>query len=318
MGNFFDTEKVAIRERPAYWQEVVCDTFVQLDCRFSSRDDFHGRLQVSTLNDLQVVDVRASGQSVLRSPGKIARSESEFVLVSLALEGCSQIQQDGREARLDVGSFAIYDTRSPYELHFNGAFRQMVVQIPRARLQQRLGGLEYLTAMSLCRDRPLERLVFDFLAGLSGLEGLEQTRQAQLSEQALDLLVMALCERGSGQIPETTRCTALLFRLKAYIGANLSRSDLSLQEVAYQFGVTPRYVNSLLHQEGTSFGRYVLLSRLQRCAHDLRRPELSTRQVSEIAYRWGFNDMTHFSRVFKAQFGVPPRLYRCITEDSAF
>ncbi|MNH21738.1 Transcriptional activator NphR [compost metagenome] len=88
--------------------------------------------------------------------------------------------------------------------------------------------------------------------------------------------------------------------------------------MAYQFGVTRRYVNSLLQQEGTSFGRYVLLSRLQRCAHDLRQPELRTRQVSEIAYRWGFNDMTHFSRVFKAQFGVPPRLYRCITEDSAF
>jgi methylphosphotriester-DNA--protein-cysteine methyltransferase len=27
----------------------------------------------------------------------------------------------------------------------------------------------------------------------------------------------------------------------------------------------------------------------------------------EIAFRWGFNDAAHFSRVFKAQYGVSPR-----------
>ncbi|MBH0138728.1 AraC family transcriptional regulator, partial [Pseudomonas syringae pv. tomato] len=66
----------------------------------------------------------------------------EFVLVSLALEGRAQVSQEGREAVLEVGDFAIYDTRRPYRLHFDCAFRQTVVQIPRKSLQQRLCNLE--------------------------------------------------------------------------------------------------------------------------------------------------------------------------------
>jgi len=29
--------------------------------------------------------------------------------------------------------------------------------------------------------------------------------------------------------------------------------------------------------------------------------------VSEVAFSWGFNDATHFSRSFKEQFGLSPR-----------
>jgi AraC-like DNA-binding protein len=34
------------------------------------------------------------------------------------------------------------------------------------------------------------------------------------------------------------------------------------------------------------------------------------RTVSEIAYGWGFSDMTHFGRRFKAMYDVSPRDYR--------
>jgi AraC-like DNA-binding protein len=32
--------------------------------------------------------------------------------------------------------------------------------------------------------------------------------------------------------------------------------------------------------------------------------------VSEIAYGWGFSDMTHFGRRFKAAYGLLPSEYR--------
>ncbi|MDT4836272.1 Transcriptional activator NphR [compost metagenome] len=310
MKYLFDTDGVVPRERTTYWQEVVCETFVQLDCRIDRGESFSGRLHVHPLADLSVVDVAASEQSVIRSRQRIARTEKEFVLVSLALEGSSVVVQDGREAVLGAGSFAIYDTRSPYELHFDGSFRQVVVQIPRTCMQQRLDALEYLTAIPLSRHQPLERLTFDFLKCLTDFEDFPVLRQLQLSEQALDLLAMTLAERGRGKVPEDLRCTALLFRIKEHVLAHIGDSDLSLQRVANHFGLTPRYVNSLLHREGVSFGRYVLIARLHRCARALRQPEQSNRQISEIAYQWGFTDMAYFSRVFKAQFGMSPRQYR--------
>ncbi|WP_431036958.1 helix-turn-helix domain-containing protein [Pseudomonas yamanorum] len=309
----FTTDNVLPRERSAYWQEVVCNTFVPLECRLPTPEAFEGRLQASRLGELLVVDISASQQTVVRDAQRISFSPEEFVLVSLVREGRSQVLQEGRVAELEAGDFAIYDTRRPYRLLFDGAFRQTVVRIPRASLQRRLGNLEYLTALPLSRNNPLERLVFDFFNGLAALSGqLPCDQQTRLSDQSLDLLVMALAERGRQQAPQGSRRTALLFRIKDHVQAHLGSADLSLAEVSACFGISSRYVNSLFQQEQTSFGRYLLASRLRRCSRDLQDPALASRQVSEIAYRWGFSDMAHFSRVFRAQYGKPPREYRCV------
>jgi len=39
---------------------------------------------------------------------------------------------------------------------------------------------------------------------------------------------------------------------------------------------------------------------------DLGRRAGSHQTVTDIAFRWGFNDMAHFSRTFKQAFGVIP------------
>ncbi|WP_025810134.1 helix-turn-helix domain-containing protein [Pseudomonas chlororaphis] len=307
----FNTDSVAPKERSAYWQEVVCNTFVPLECQLSAPEEFQGSIQACRLGDLSLVDVNAHQQTVVRDTRSIGYSDDEYMLVSLAREGRSRVTQEGREANLEAGDFAIYDTRRPYRLLFDGAFRQTVVQIPRASLQRRVGHLEYLTALPMSRNNPLDRMVFDFLLGLAALENqLSASQQVRLSEQGLDLLAMALSQRAEGQATQGSRRTALLFRIKDYVHAHLSNPDLTLTEVSTRFSISPRYISSLFQQEQTSFSRYLLESRLKHCARDLREPMLANRQISEIAYRWGFGDMAYFSRVFRTHFGQPAREFR--------
>lgn len=306
----FDTGNVPARERSSYWQEAVCDTFVPLECRPHHKPSFSGLLLIHPFADLSIVDVTASAQTVVRNQQRISRSSDEFVLVSLALEGQSIIVQGGREATLGTGNFAIYDTRSPYELHFDDAFRHVVVQIPRLAMQQRLAKLDLLTAIPLSRTPALERITFDFLLALTQLSEHEESRQLHLQEQALDLLAMSLADRVQRAVPNHSRSTALLFRIKEHIHSYLGDSELSLQRVASHFGVTPRYINSLLQLEGSSFGRFVMAARLQRCARAMAKAELADKQISQIAYQWGFTDMSYFSRVFKMRYERSPREFR--------
>jgi AraC-like DNA-binding protein len=46
--------------------------------------------------------------------------------------------------------------------------------------------------------------------------------------------------------------------------------------------------------------------RLERCRKALTDPAQSKRSVSEIAYSWGFCDLTHFGRAFRAAYGMLP------------
>ena len=71
-----------------------------------------------------------------------------------------------------------------------------------------------------------------------------------------------------------------------------------------------RYANAILASEDTSIMRLIQARRLERCRRALEDPLQAHRRVSEIAYGWGFSDMTHFGRKFKAAFGVPPSEYR--------
>jgi AraC family transcriptional regulator, positive regulator of tynA and feaB len=66
----------------------------------------------------------------------------------------------------------------------------------------------------------------------------------------------------------------------------------------------------VLAQEGTSIRRLILERRLARCRTALEDPMQAHRSISEIAYGWGFSDMTHFGRKFRETYGMLPSEYR--------
>ena len=307
------TTDTAPRHRKlAFWQDIVCDVFVQLDCKSDLGDRFHGSVSRAMLGPLACTQVASNAQRVMRTPSRIARASEDFILVALGREGVGAVLQDGRETVIHPGEFAFYDTTRPYELRFNADFTQTIFQIPRSALHKRVAGTEALTAISFDRQPPLQRLTLDFLTAVSGLaDQVDADTGAQLSEQALDLLAMAMGQHLAGHaLSASTHRATLRYRVKAHIQARLSDPELSLTETAAALGISPRYVNDLLSDENTSFQRHVLAERLAHCARDLSSPQLAHRHVSEIAFAWGFNDLSHFGRVFREHYGMSPRDWR--------
>ncbi|MFO1111129.1 MAG: helix-turn-helix domain-containing protein [Bradyrhizobium sp.] len=307
----FATDGVPAYRRLALWQDIVCDVYVQLDCKSDLGSSFKGRVTRAPLGEASCTEVSSEQQRVYRTRSRIARSNEDFFLIALGKHGAGGVAQDGRETVVRPGEFAIYDTTRPYELRFDEPFTQVILQVPRDMLLRRIAGVEALTAIGFGPDRPLQKLAHDFVYQLChSADGIEPEHAARLSEQAVDLVAMALGDRlGTRTLPSTRRL-AVLHRLKAYVRTHLADPDLSLSETAAALGVSSRYVNDLLSDEGTSFQRYVLTERLARCQRDLASPVLAHRHVSEIAFAWGFNDLSHFGRVFRERYGLSPRDYR--------
>ena len=232
--------------------------------------------------------------------------------MALGNSGVNGVYQDGREAVISAGQFTIYDTTRPYELRFDDSFSQTILQIPRKFLQQRIGSFDALTATTFSSDRPLERLAYEFLLGISKtIDHVDPATATRLLDQALDLVAMAFADRMQQRSPDqSSHRSALLYRLKNYILTHLRDPELSMPRAAAAVGISPRYASDLMAAEQTSFRSYVQLQRLERCRRDLSDPAHAARHISDIAFAWGFNDLAHFSRIFKQRFGASPREWR--------
>lgn len=308
----FTTDGAPGHKRLALWQDIVCDVYVQLDCKSNEGTSFHGTVTRAALANATCSDVSSGQQRVYRTPSRIARAHEEFVLIALGRHGSGAVLQDGRETIIHPGEFALYDTTRPYELQFNDEFTQTIFQVPREMLYRRIAGAEAMTAVNFTSSRPIEKLAFDFIAAVSqAADQIEAGMAARLTDQALDLVAMAMSERlGSTSIASSTHRSAMLYRLKAYVQTRLPDPELSLSQTAAALGISPRYVNNLLADEQTSFQRYVLLQRLEQCRRALSSVQHAHRHVGEIAFAWGFNDLSHFGRVFREQYGMSPRDWR--------
>src|SRR6202022_2221306 len=162
-----DTSSSLPDRRLAVWQDIVCDVFVGLDCRSDMRETFWGAVTQSAVGPATFTRVDSCAQRVFRTPSRIARASEDYVLLAMGNSGVNGVYQDGREAIVSAGQFVVYDTTRPYELRFNDNFSQTIFQVPRKLLHQRVGSFDALTATTFSNNRPLERLVYDFLTSLS-------------------------------------------------------------------------------------------------------------------------------------------------------
>ena len=56
--------------------------------------------------------------------------------------------------------------------------------------------------------------------------------------------------------------------------------------------------------------RYVWDRRLTRCDREVTDPAMRGRRVRQIAFAADFNDLSHFSRAYRARYGCTPRCAR--------
>ena len=312
MAVVLNTSSSVPDRRLAVWQDIVCDTFVGLDCRSDMHEAFWGAVSQSAVGPATFTRVDSCAQRVFRTPSRIARASQDYVLVALGNSGVNGVYQDGREAVVTAGQFVIYDTTRPYELRFDDSFSQTILQMPRKLLQQRIGAFDALTATTFSSDRPLEGLAYEFLVSTSKvIDHVDPATATRLLDQGLDLIAMAFAERMHQRSPDqSVHRSALLYRLKNTILTQLSDPELSMAQVAAAIGISPRYASDLMADEQISFRSYVQTQRLERCKRDLSDPAHAARHVSDIAFAWGFNDLAHFSRIFKQRFGASPREWR--------
>lgn len=106
----------------------------------------------------------------------------------------------------------------------------------------------------------------------------------------------------------TTESDTKIQRIAKYIAQNFSNSELSSNDIHKALGISTREIGVLIKDEyGISFKAYLNMIRLHELKRLLKETDLP---ISEIAYQMGYNNISHFNRLFKEDTGKSPKEYR--------
>lgn len=307
----FSTDDVAMRDRFEFWRDSVCSSYVPLDCATTTRDNFDGTIELHRLSKISASFVNGSGQTVRRRKRDIGKATEASFLISLQLSKNGILEQSDRRAELKPGDFGLYSSIDRYALTLPDGFKQLVVQVPRAELLQRLPNADQLTGTVVSGSSDIGKLVNDSVVRL--VRNVENANEAMLhclQESIIDLVAtgFASLTEVSYELSQPERM--ILMRAKAYIRDNLKDPELDRAVLARSMGLSVRRLSEIFHSDGSTIAATIREMRLRQIAADLVDPRYARTSISQLAIKWGVYNLSSFSRMFQSQYGTSPRAYR--------
>lgn len=260
--------------------------------------------------DLQINAVPGLRRALMLSPftARAARPAvrladgDDTVCLMVKTGGQMALHQGRHEAVPDLGDGVLLVYRRPSQLSFQQA-TYLSVRVPLHALAM-LVDVEAAAGRRIPGDTAALVLLRHYVASLP----------ERLADPVLGSLVathvydlMALAIGASGEGGEIARGRGMRAARLEAVKADLSRDPaLTIDEIARRQGVTPRYVQILFEQQGSTFGEFVTQRRLDAARAMLRSPRYAAWSIAGIAFEAGFKDLSHFNRHFRRRFGATP------------
>jgi AraC-like DNA-binding protein len=303
------SDQVPKQQRRDAWRGALDRLSLPLD-RLPEDENF--RAQLYCLRSPLGIDFARISSSPQSISGRVAR-QIDAVWLILPIEGSAELSHPGGRIRVAPRDIVYGQTGTPATLTFDTPFEMLYALIPKAAVNPRL-----ITPLSFgIIQLPGRSGIGYVLSGM--LTALAETFRT-LTEEELRPVDLALSEFLITAFADDPRVhksrgaagvrSMVLHRVCTIIETRLSNPNLTLKDVAREYGISARYLQKLFEEAGQTFSRYVRNRRLERSRADLINPTFAHLGVSQICFRWGFNEAAHFSRVFRKRYGTTARAYR--------
>ncbi|HEX4326530.1 MAG TPA: acetamidase/formamidase family protein [Burkholderiales bacterium] len=302
----FTTESYPRQQRPHAWRDALAGC--KLRCQAIADDSaLHGSVYASTLGSgLEFIRVASCAQTLSNMDGSAG-----VVWLALQLQGDAVFNDGNSSMPLAAGDIAHGPAGTHLLMTQAGDFRQLLVRVPRPLLESRLPAPLPARAGQLSGRSGIGRVFANFLGSIAdSLETLDAGQMLPIELALTEFIAATLCVQEPDGSAMSPGHSANFFRICQKIESSLSNPEASLALLARQERVSERYLQKLFESTGRTFSTYIRQRRLERCRADLINPLYARLSISDICFRWGFNDAAHFSHAFRDQYGVSPRNYR--------
>jgi AraC-like DNA-binding protein len=309
MSQVFSTDLMPASDRIDAWQwnaQQICG-----DCRIQlPKSSFHGAIEIRHVGGLRLTRFSSSPLSFWKWPPETANPDSRFCIVVTQLAGVRRYEQNGSNVLLNPGDTTLIDSGRPWSSSCGTDCARLYLRVPRWIMEDRLW----------LREIPIARRISGPGALGATLSRLSQSlyeEAERLNEEeapaALDAYFQILSACIGRAEPYEQRSPQLRPRIRRFIDDHLSDPGLRAAEIAAAANISVRHLHRLFSSTGNTLGDCIRERRLEQCRNDLANPGLRSKTITEIAFSWGFSDSAHFSRSFRRQFGVWPRIFRAQT-----
>ncbi len=248
------------------------------------------------------------------SPGRrlIAQAGGAYLFVGIRGGGRALDVPEPRTSLMEPGDICFYDADRPPVLDFPEHCRLKVFLVPREALGLQERDVRRVMAAPVSRSSRMGALLSPFLSELADTVSVSRPSVGEmLAWNAVNLLTTLAADQlgqDAAGLPETR--SPLLSRILGFVDRHLADSDLSPEMIAGAHHISVRYLHRLFQDEGTTVGRWIQRRRLEECRRDLVHRVRGRQTIAAVAGRWGFLSATHFSRVFRAAYGMSPSEWR--------
>ena len=308
----FSTAELPPHRRLEYWNDLAGSAFTPLVTDPVDRRAFVGRLTRTQIGQIRVAEARSEPAVVRHSRQHVARAREALFMLCVQLDGMSVNRQQGRESVLRYGDFHLVDSSRPYEIAFEQPNRMLVLSIPQPDLARRMPNPESVVAIAMSGRTGVAALLSSLLCNFwqQRRGGDETYLSPRFSEAILDLVATAYAGINAAAAESSSIAIARREQIRTYIESHLHDPALTPGSVAAAVHLSPRRLHQLFEADGETVGAYILRRRLEECARAMSDASQRSRTVTEIAFLHGFNNASHFGRVFRERYKATPSDYR--------
>jgi AraC-like DNA-binding protein len=306
----FSTDAFPERDRVTEWREFLERQIVKIDSS-ALAENHHLDAIGMALPGLGVAAMNLGPTRCARTRETMRDGNDNIRLVMLKQSASSAPAAHlGRDLTVEPGSAIVLSNCDFNEITFTAPrSRMLALNFSRKALRPLLRDFDDILAHTIPNQVGALRLLANYSEALLGEPALPTHELQQLAiAHIYDLAALAMgATRDAAEIASSRGLAAARLReIKSDIAANLSRGEISVAEIAQRQRVTPRYIQMLFENEGTTFTEFARNARLNRAYRMLRDPRFADRSISTIAFDAGFTDLSYFNRLFRRRFGGTP------------
>ena len=284
----------------------------RVSCLPMDERSFMGRIECGALGEMLLCKVAVTNYQFTRSlTTPIPTLPIPMMLVSVSRGSCKFVQC-GHTCILTEGDWTLTDTKRPLAYTITSPkIEAFTIMLPRPSDAAIAALCERGAARRLTGRWGLSRVLHAMVNESFG----EMRRLPPSSGKKLGAAITTMAWDALREQIETPPVIGahdeLLMRVKAYIEANLADPELSVERIAQACSISLRALHRHFAEDPAgSVSRYLWQRRLIRSGEALRDPSQAHRSITDVCFSHGFSSSSHFSRLFKDQFGVPPVHYR--------